>query len=135
MSGEQQEFDDLAEFKAYLDERNPRRDRKPRTRPDVQEIGPGPAPKAGPFCRLCKDHRRLVEIEKASDGTFGYLCQTCVKQVIWDRAKRCVRCGTPSAKRLIESGGYCQKCVKSTDAQENLYRIHKYRWVGIIRGR
>lgn len=134
MSGEQQEFDDLAEFKAYLDERNPRRDRKPRARPDVQEIGPGPAPKAGPFCRLCKDHRRLVEIGTSQSGEVGYLCRTCVKQVEHDRAKRCVWCGTPARKRLIDTSGYCGPCAEGMVAQRNLYELVKLRWVGVIRG-
>jgi len=139
MSGEQQEFDDLAEFTAYLDEREAnrgRKDRKRPDRPDVQEIGEGPAPKQGPFCHLCRDTRRLLpDVLKLSDGRKAHLCRTCQKQVKWDRAHRCIGCGAHSETRLLNSGGVCPKCVScGVEAQQNLVTLIRVRWIGVIRG-
>jgi hypothetical protein len=136
MSGENPEFDELADFKAYLDEREakPAKERKRPERPVVQEIGPGPEPKVGPFCRGCNDTRRLVPVAKGPDGNPGYLCRTCIKQLEYDRAKRCVWCQTPSRKRLIDDGGLCRDCAAAVEAQANLVELVKLRWVGVIRG-
>ena len=131
------EFDELADFKAFLDEREkrPTTERK-RNRPDVQEIGPGPAPKAGPFCHLCHDTRRLVpDVLKLPDGRKVPLCRTCQRQVKWDRAHRCISCGTHAETRLLNSGGVCKPCESSgAEAQQNLIALIRLKWVGVIRG-
>jgi len=134
--GEPGEFDELEDFKAYLDEKEarPTKDRKKAKRPDVQYIGPGPEPKAGPFCHLCNDTRRLVDALKGPNGSVVHLCRTCVKQVEWDRAKRCVWCGSPAKKRTLDAGGLCPPCATANDVRANLIELVKLRWVGVIRG-
>lgn len=141
--GEPTEFDDLAEFAAYCDEREkrPAQTRK-RERPVVQQIGEGPAPKVGPECHLCHDTRRLVPDVLKLPASTGHpharmvpLCRTCIKQIEWDRAHRCISCGTHAEVKLMKGGGVCPTCVsKGAEAQQNLIALIQLRWVGVIRG-
>jgi len=98
-------------------------------RPVVQHIGPGPEADTRPKCRLCGDHRRLSEaLVKLPDGTEGRLCPTCVKQVEWDREKRCVSCGSP-AKDWLPSG-VCRDCHdKGTERLRNIEDLRRKRWI------
>lgn len=132
------EFDELADFKAWCDEREkrPAKDRKRANRPDVSYIGAGPEPKKGPFCHLCHDPRRLVpDVLKLPDGRKVHLCRTCILQVKWDRARRCISCGSHTEGKLINSGGVCKSCQDGgIEAQHNLIELIKLRWVGVIRG-
>ena len=97
--------------------------------PTVQHVGPGPAADARPKCRLCGDHRRLSEaLIKLPDGSEGRLCPTCVKQVEWDRERRCVSCGSPVKDWL--PGGVCPDCHTSgTERLRNIEELRRKRWV------
>jgi hypothetical protein len=132
------EFEELAEFKAYLDEREKRpvKERRRPERPIVTEVGPGPEAPKGPFCHLCRDHRRLLrDVLKLPDGTKVPLCRTCQKQVLWDKAHRCISCGDHALTKLLNSGGVCKPCERSgVEAQQNLYDLIKLKWLGVIRG-
>lgn len=100
-------------------------------RPIVQSVGVGPVPDPRPRCRLCGDHRRLSEaLIRLPDGSEGRLCPTCVKQVEYDREKRCVSCGTPQEAWL--PGGVCAECQrKGTERVQNIRRLKGARWIGI----
>lgn len=97
--------------------------------PTVQNVGKGPEADTRPKCRLCGDHRRLTPaLIKLPDGTEGRLCPTCVKQVEWDRERRCVSCGTPT--RHWTPGGVCSDCHdKGTERLRNIEELRRKRWV------
>lgn len=97
--------------------------------PVVQTVGAGPVADTRPKCRLCGDHRRLTPaLCKLPDGSEGRLCPTCVKQVEWDRERRCVSCGTPVKDWL--PGGVCGDChAAGTERLHNVEELRRKRWI------
>jgi len=98
-------------------------------RPVVQQIGAGPEADTRPKCRLCGDHRRLTPaLCKLPDGGEGRLCPTCVKQVEWDRERRCVSCGTHVQDWL--PGGVCGDChAAGTERLHNVEDLRRKGWI------
>lgn len=104
-----------------------------RNAPSVQGVGRAPDAPQGPTCHFCGDHRRLTDpvVLKPGGGPVR-LCAFCARQVEEDRAKRCLACGEPSARRLLD--GLCIACRhEGGEPLINLVRLVRRRWVGVIK--
>jgi rubrerythrin len=122
----------LAEAEAEgrrLTAREERRAARMQEAPKVRDMGEGPKVDPSPRCRLCGDRRWLTRVTfKAKDGSEGVLCRYCVKQVEFDRERRCGYCGTPT--RHWTPGGVCPKCHdEGVEARENFARLRRMGWI------
>ena len=101
--------------------------------PTVREIGKGPEIDTRPKCHFCGDHRRLSPEVVEVGSKRVRLCRFCLRCYESDRAKRCLACGEPSSRRMLE--GLCLKCrADGGKALVNLITLVRRRWVGVIKG-
>jgi hypothetical protein len=81
---------------------------------------------------MCGDHRRVKEIAKErTSGKAIVLCPTCVKQVEWDRGRRCIACGTYAKRDVLNAGGVCHSCESSGwEALQTAIDLIQMKWIG-----